>query len=455
VAGATVAATSLPQYIAYAELAGLSGIHGLQASGPPLVAFSFITTSPSLSIGVTSITAIMAHAALQGGDFKAANGDESWKDLLGAFSVLIGVVSIAMSLCGATRLVRYIPAAVKTGWKLGFAMTVVASQMAGALFQAGAKYPASNCSLPVLTLPGPTGSFDWKLAGGAAAVYRLGWMLSQPWLWDADTVLLSVLALVIVMYGRPYIAQALRAVTFRKVQEPVAGFEVIIATLLGTLLAMAAQYQGSVVGKVPSKNDGGSFTDMAVNLAGGWVRQMPWEMPWAALMERLGGVIPALLSAAAFASVDFLGIVSVADNVPLGRELFGQGIGCLVSGVAGSAPVGGSLSRSLVAKMTGASSPVAGFVAGLATMALAAPALAGLLAPTPKAILAAVVLAAVLPSVVYPKDMMAFKGRSAIVGWSTTACTVLADPTKGFVAGLIVHILLHPSSLKLWSSKSA
>lgn len=38
VAGITVAVTSLPQYIAYAELAQLSGFRGIVASGPPLIA---------------------------------------------------------------------------------------------------------------------------------------------------------------------------------------------------------------------------------------------------------------------------------------------------------------------------------------------------------------------------------------------------------------------------------
>lgn len=72
--GITVAVTSLPQYIAYAELAQLSGfrgrVHGpigtigapvpfqsfppgIVASGPPLIAFAFLTGNPCLNIGVT------------------------------------------------------------------------------------------------------------------------------------------------------------------------------------------------------------------------------------------------------------------------------------------------------------------------------------------------------------------------------------------------------------------
>lgn len=456
IAGATVGATSLPQYIAYAELAGLSGLSGLRTSGPPLLGFAVITGSPVLSIGVSAITAIMAHSTLGGAEYREANGEEAWADLLGTFAVLVGLASMVLGLMGATRLVAYIPGPVKTGWKLGFAITVVASQTAGALFGGGAKFASATCPLPLLQLPWAGGAVA-PISGGAASIYRLGWMVSHPMLWDTATVLLSGVSLLAVLKGKGPLKKVLRAVTFGKVSEPVAGLEVILACAAGTIVAVMCGYQGGVVGALPpspapeasaSSADGGPAA-MVVGALTGWVRRAPWEMPWAELAERLGGWPWAVGSATAFAAVNFLAIVSVVEAGPLGREMFGQGIGCVISGMAGSAPVGGSLSRSLVAKMTGASSPLAGLVNGLVTLTLAWPSIAGLLAPTPKAILAAVVLAAVLPQVLYPKDVLRLGGQAALVAWTTAAVSALVDPTKGFGAGLALHFALSPLKRKV------
>lgn len=424
IAGVTVAATSLPQYIAYAELAGLAGHLGLKSSGPPIMAFAFLTGSPSLCIGVTSITALMAHAALGGAEYREAHGDERWMDLLGTFSVLVGIVSLVMALAGTAKLARHIPRSVKLGWKLGFAVTVVAAQTAGAVFGAGPGALKRLCVLPALP-PGLP-----PISGGAAAMYRLCWMLLQPQLWDLGAAALAGLTLLVVLRGGAPLVKLLR----------LPGLEVVLATALGTALAAAGGYAGDVVGlppAAPAAADGAGPPGPLL----GWLRRWPWEMPWGELLGRLGGAHWALLSAAAFAAVDFLAIISVVPEGPA-NELAGQGIGCIVSGMAGSAPVGGSLSRSMVAGMTGATSPLMGFVSGSATLVLAFPQVGALLAPVPKAVLAAVVLAAVLPSVLWPKDVLGLRGADAAVGWATALACCLTDPTKGFGAGLAVHASL-------------
>eukprot|EP00927_Polykrikos_kofoidii_P042562 TRINITY_DN3656_c0_g1_i1.p1 TRINITY_DN3656_c0_g1~~TRINITY_DN3656_c0_g1_i1.p1 ORF type:complete len:452 (-),score=69.87 TRINITY_DN3656_c0_g1_i1:294-1649(-) len=421
VAGTIVAATSLPQYIAYAELAGLAGIRGVKTSGPPIIAFSFLTTSPSLCVGVTSITALMAHATLNGAEFREKYGDERWMDLLGCFSVMVGLVSMLLALLGAARLAKRIPGSVKSGWKLGFATTVVAAQTAGAVFNSGASAAKKLVPIPASPL----------MTGGTVAMYRLAWMLTHPFSWDMGCVALSVLTLIVVMKCKQTLQKIFRLV----------GVEVIIATIGGTLLALAANYRGDTVGAPPAQPTGqASDFDFAAILTG-WVRQWPWDMPWATLFDRLGGVHWALVSTAAFAAVDFLAIISVVPEGP-SNELAGQGVGCVVSGMVGSAPIGGSLSRSLVADMTGASSPLMGLTSGLVTLLLALPQVAALLAPTPKAVLAAIVLAAVLPGVVNPKDVLKLRGIDAVSGWATAIASCLTDPTKGFGIGLVVHAVL-------------
>merc|ERR1712232_340996 len=170
----------------------------------------------------------------------------------------------------------------------------------------------------------------------------------------------------------------------------------------------------------------------SLSLFNNLVRQWPWD----------------IATATAFAGVNFLAIVSCLDACPPpggwgpNHELAGQGAGCVVSGMLGSAPIGGSLSRSMVASLTGASTPLMGFVCGSATMLLALPHVAMLLASTPKAALAAVVLAAVLPSVIYPKDLLKLDGVDTVVGFATAVASSFIDPTKGFAVGLVLHAVL-------------
>merc|ERR1719454_1567315 len=87
----------------------------------------------------------------------------------------------------------------------------------------------------------------------------------------------------------------------------------------------------------------------------------------------------------------------------------------------------------------GATSPLMGFASGVTTLVLAFPQVGGLLAPTPKAVLAAVVLAAVLPGVVRPKDVLKLRGTDALVAWTTAAASCAWDPTVGFGAGLAAY----------------
>mmetsp|Transcript_43178 Transcript_43178/g.101500 ORF Transcript_43178/g.101500 Transcript_43178/m.101500 type:complete len:455 (+) Transcript_43178:113-1477(+) len=424
VAGVTVASTSLPQYIAYAELAGLPGHQGLKTSGPPVMSFAFFTDSPTLCVGVTSITALMAHAALGGAEYREAYGDERWADLLGTFAVLVGICSMVLGLGGATKAAAHIPDPVKTGWKYGFAATVVAAQTAGAVFNRGGATVKKLCVLPI----GPNGL---QISGGAAAMYRLGWVLTHPYVWDGFPVVLSAVTLAIVFKAKKPLVQLLK----------LPGLEVILAMLVGTGMALAYKYSGDTVGRVPaSKSEPLNFDD-PVRLMTSWVRRWPWDMPWNELADRLGGWPYAIASAAAFAAVDFLAILSVVPSAPA-KELVGQGVGCVVSGMVGSAPIGGSLSRSMVAGMTGASSPLSGLVSGFSTLILAFPEVSAYLAPTPKAVLAAIVLAAVLPTVVMPKDMLKLKGLDVLSGWVTAIASLLTDPTIGFGVGLALHACL-------------
>ncbi|CAE8722255.1 unnamed protein product, partial [Polarella glacialis] len=74
--------------------------------------------------------------------------------------------------------------------------------------------------------------------------------------------------------------------------------------------------------------------------------------------------------------------------------------------------------------------------------ALGMPQVASLVAPIPKAVLAAIVLAAVLPSVLRPNDVLKLRGSDAFVGWATALSSCLLDATRGFIVGLVLYFSL-------------
>eukprot|EP01083_Nonionella_stella_P186002 679871_1 len=87
IAGTIMAATSVPQLVAYAQGVGYASWRGLATAGPSLFAWGLATGSPFMSCGVTSITALMAKADLDGESYVAEHGEEAYVNLVAAYSL--------------------------------------------------------------------------------------------------------------------------------------------------------------------------------------------------------------------------------------------------------------------------------------------------------------------------------------------------------------------------------
>lgn len=76
------------------------------------------------------------------------------------------------------------------------------------------------------------------------------------------------------------------------------------------------------------------------------------------------------------------------------------------------------------------------------------------MSPTPKAALSAIIISAVLKSVVFPTGLQQLKGIDAFVGWGTGLATLFTSPTTGFGAGLVLSIgsfvLIKPGAKEKW-----
>eukprot|EP00980_Cylindrotheca_fusiformis_P008844 scaffold1888_cov120-Cylindrotheca_fusiformis.AAC.14 len=436
ISGAIMAATSVPQLIAYAETSGYAGYRGLTTAGPPLLAWGTVTGSPFMNCGVTSITALMAKADLNGEAFVNEYGEEKYVELVAAYSLWVGMASILLAFVGFGNLAQRVPKAVRTGFKWGCSYGVLVSALPNGLFMGGTK------ELKELV----AGSEAWGLvvtelksrapaATGAVNVTNFFFTLSHPWEWGVAPTIIFLVGTWFVMNGKRLLPTFLPP-----------GTEVILATAVATLYSVYTDYSGGIVGEIPDMDP-----DAGIKIGG---IALPVEILDyrkildAPLAERFGGYPFLFVSSTLFAGVNFLSIMGIAsgfeseDGIAWSapRELFSQGAACGVASLVGSAPVSGSMSRSLVSRMTGTTSQLACMLTALIWIFMLP--YMSIMSPTPKAALSAVIVSAVIKGVLIPKDLMKLKGLSLVTGWGTGIITAVTSPTLGFGIGLVLHLAM-------------
>lgn len=442
--GAIMAATSVPQLIAYAETVGYAGYRGLTTAGPTLMAWGFTTGGPFLNSGVTSITALMAKSDLNGEAYMAEHGEEAYVELVAAYSLYCGIASIFLAVVGFGKLAAYVPKSVRTGFKWGCALGVLVSALPNGLFNKGSKELKS-----LAAEDGLFGAFIAFLksnvpqATGAVNVSGFVYALTHPQMWALVPTIMFVSGTWFVMNGKKLLPKFLPP-----------GTEVILATAFATIYSMNFDYSGGVVGEIPAVDP-----DAGIPIPGTSLK-IPVELMDfqkvldAPVAERLGGYPALAITTLLFAGVNFLSIMGIAsgfeteNGIPWSapRELIAQGVGCGVASLVGSAPISGSMSRSLVSRMAGTTSQLACIFTAMIWI-LAMPYMS-IMSPTPKAALSAVIVSAVLKSVVIPKALMDLKGIDSIVGCGTAVLTASTSPTLGFGGGLVLYFITVPLQSK-------
>jgi SulP family sulfate permease len=125
-AGVTVAAYMVPQVMGYAAIAGLPPIAGLWASLLPLVVYALMGTSPQLSLGPESTTALLTATTLAA----MSDGDPDQLAAVAAtLAVVTGLVCIAARLLRAGYLSTLLSRPILVGYLLGIAVLMVVSQL--------------------------------------------------------------------------------------------------------------------------------------------------------------------------------------------------------------------------------------------------------------------------------------------------------------------------------------
>jgi SulP family sulfate permease len=366
-AGVSVALVLIPQATAYAELAGLPPHYGLYAAALPSMAAALFASSPYLQTGPVAMTALLTFGTL------APLADPRSPEFIALAALLALVVGVARLFVGLLKggwLSYLMSRPMLTGFMSGASVLIVASQLPGAL---GSDAP------------------DGGVVGRAV------WALANPGSWQGPAMGLSALTVVVIVGGK-------------RIHALVPG--VLIAAVGGLVYSALSGYQGPVIGPVPE-----GLPPFSLDLP--WGRTPTLVLP--AVIIALVGFSEAASISRVFASED-------RERWDPDREFLSQGLANLASGISGGFPIGGSFSRSSVARLSGARSRWTGLVSGFVVL-LFLP-FSGLLALLPRAILSGVVIAAVW-TLFRPRELLglwSFSKPQALVGWSTFGLTLALSP---------------------------
>ncbi|MFB2770769.1 solute carrier family 26 protein [Pelatocladus sp. BLCC-F211] len=125
-AGVTVAAYLIPQCMAYGELAGVKPIVGLWAIIPPMVIYTLFGSSPQLSVGPESTTAVMTAAAIA--PLVAAN-DTNYAILASLLALMVGIICIIGYIARLGFLADLLSKPILIGYMAGVAVIMITGQL--------------------------------------------------------------------------------------------------------------------------------------------------------------------------------------------------------------------------------------------------------------------------------------------------------------------------------------
>jgi SulP family sulfate permease len=338
VAGLTVAALALPSGMAYAEVAGLSPVHGLYALLLPTIAYALLGSSRRLVIGPEgSISALVAVAVLG----LAASGSGEAAELAATLALLVGACYALALVLRLGWLADYFSRPVLLGYIHGVAVVLVIGQLGKLL------------------------GLDVDVLDPVPQLVEVAREIGQT---SGATVAVSVLAL-----------SALIPLRFVAPRFP--GPLVVVIVGIGASAVIGLDERGvSVVGTIP---DG--LPDFGLPMPS-W--DHVFELAPAAIGLFFVSFADEILTARSYSQKH-------GERVGVGQELRAMGAANVAGGLTQGFPVGASGSRTAVNDAMGARSQVAGILAAAAILLILL-FLTGPIADLPKAVLGAAIVSAAI-----------------------------------------------------------
>ena len=125
-AGLTVAAYLIPQCMAYGELAGVEPVAGLWAILPPMIIYALFGSSPQLSIGPESSTAVMTAVAIAP---LATARTDTYISLAALLAIFMGLVCILGYITRLGFLADLLSKPILIGYMAGIALIMIGGQL--------------------------------------------------------------------------------------------------------------------------------------------------------------------------------------------------------------------------------------------------------------------------------------------------------------------------------------
>ena len=337
VAGISVAAIAIPQSLAYAEIAGMPVHVGLYAAAIPPIVAAFFASSPYLQTGPVAMTGLLTFGALSSLQL-ADPGTTGWVEGGILLALIVGLVRVLLGLMNAGILAYLMSQPVLLGFSSAAAILIVASQVE-----------------VVLGLSPTTGPL---LARAFSSVTK------RTSDWNSTAIAIAILTSVGVLLGKR-IHRLFPAI--------------LVAVVISVVINRVFDLQVDTVGAIPEGLPSLNF-------------RLPWKSITALLVP---GIVIAVVGFAEPAAIARTLAAQGRQRWDPDREFLSQGAANIGSALVGSFPVGGSFSRSAVAKLAGAQTRYTGLIGGAIVFAFLP--FASQLESLPRAVLGAIVIVATGP----------------------------------------------------------
>jgi SulP family sulfate permease len=395
--GATIYASLGGSYAAYGAVAGILG-----ATALGLVASVMGGTNRLITAPCAPAAAVLTAFAIE--QMQSGTPDTAVLLLLTVLGLAAGLLQLGFGLAGLGRLIKYMPYPVVSGYLSGVGLIIIGSQ------------------IPKF-LGTPTGTTLWQA-------------LSMPVLWQWHGFVVGAVTAAVMVLA-PRVTKLVPAAILALLAGVATYFGLSLAD--GSLLHLA----GNTLVVGPLGGGGGVGAGFVDGFAARWhgMGQLDFE-------QAKGLIMPAL-TLAVLLSIDTLKTCVVLDALThsrhnSNRELIGQGLGNLASGLIGGMPGAGTMGATLVNMSSGAQTRMSGVFEGILALA-AFLVLGSLIAWVPIAALAAILI--VIGVRMIDRTSLHFlKSRSTVLDFVVIAAVIAVALTVSLIAasgtGIVLAILL-------------
>ena len=306
ISGLATGLFSIPEGMAYAQLAGVNPVYGLY-SGIVAVIVSSMTTGTILMMStLTSAIALATGSVMQ----TAGIQDSQMPQALFTITFLVGVIMFVLGILRLGSIVNFVSNAVMTGFVAGASLLIILGQEHH------------------LTGYSPVGNNEWQKT--------VNWLQNYSQ-WDTTTVAVSIGVIIFMVILK----------RFKSLEKFAAIIVMLVATIVVNLFNIQTELVGSIA-TIPNSLP-------------------PFMLPNFSLIPQLalGSVSVALVALAQGAGISTAVPNPDGSKSSQSRDFVGEGLGNLAGSFFQSMATGGSLSRTGVSVSAGANSRWGGVFAGL------------------------------------------------------------------------------------------